>query len=99
MTDFTPWLSLGGGALIGLAAVIMMAGNGRIAGVSGIISRMLPPAADKTGLPQGVAFVVGMLLATLIYGVVSGSPAVQSITTSAPVLGIADSLFVQSLRP
>jgi len=39
-TDFTPIASLLGGALIGLSAVILMASNGRIAGVSGITSRL-----------------------------------------------------------
>jgi uncharacterized membrane protein YedE/YeeE len=89
MTEFTPWLSLGGGALIGLAAVILMAGNGRIAGVSGIVSRLLPPNPDKAGLNQGIAFVVGLLLATILYSAVTGGQAVQSITTSAPALAIA----------
>jgi uncharacterized membrane protein YedE/YeeE len=36
MTEFTPWTALAGGLLIGLAALILMAANGRIAGVSGI---------------------------------------------------------------
>jgi uncharacterized membrane protein YedE/YeeE len=36
MTEFTPLASLAGGLLIGLAAVWLMAANGRIAGVSGI---------------------------------------------------------------
>ena len=37
-TEFTPYLSLFGGILIGLAAVILMAFNGRIAGMTGILS-------------------------------------------------------------
>ena len=36
MTSFTPWSALAGGALIGLAAVLLLWANGRIAGVSGI---------------------------------------------------------------
>lgn len=40
MTDFTPWSGLGGGLLIGLAALVLMAFNGRIAGVSGIAGRL-----------------------------------------------------------
>jgi hypothetical protein len=36
MTHFTPWSALAGGALIGLAAVLLLWLNGRVAGVSGI---------------------------------------------------------------
>ena len=42
-TEFTPWLSLIGGVLIGLSAVILMATNGRIAGMTGIVGGVLPP--------------------------------------------------------
>lgn len=38
---FTPWLSLAGGALIGLAAAWLVAFNGRIAGISGIVGGLL----------------------------------------------------------
>lgn len=46
-TDFTPVASLLGGALIGASAVMLMAAQGRIAGVSGIAVRLLPPYADS----------------------------------------------------
>lgn len=62
-TNFTPWLSLGGGMLIGLAAVILMAANGRVAGVSGIVARLLPPSADRSGWLAGAGFVFGLLVA------------------------------------
>ena len=39
-TEFTPILSLLGGGLIGASAVLLMATHGRIAGISGIISRI-----------------------------------------------------------
>jgi hypothetical protein len=42
MTEFTPLSSTVGGILIGLSAVLMMATTGRIAGVSGFGSRLLP---------------------------------------------------------
>jgi uncharacterized protein len=41
MTEFTPISALIGGAFIGLAAVLLMAFNGRIAGVSGIAGGLL----------------------------------------------------------
>jgi uncharacterized membrane protein YedE/YeeE len=40
-TEFTPLASLVGGLLIGIAAILMMAGSGRIAGVSGIVAELL----------------------------------------------------------
>ncbi|MDP4823010.1 MAG: YeeE/YedE family protein, partial [Aestuariivirgaceae bacterium] len=46
-TEFTPFAALAGGALIGLAAVLMLGVHGRVAGVSGIAARLLPPYADK----------------------------------------------------
>ena len=39
MENFTPLSALIGGSFIGLSAVIMLAGNGRIAGISGILRR------------------------------------------------------------
>ena len=46
MTEFTPFLSLLGGALIGLAAVALMAVHGRIAGMTGILGGLLPATGD-----------------------------------------------------
>ena len=43
MTDFTPVSALAGGALIGLAAALLMLFNGRIAGISGIVAGLLSP--------------------------------------------------------
>ena len=51
VTEFTPLASTIGGALIGLAAVMLMLFNGRIAGISGILGRLFPPydGADPAG--------------------------------------------------
>jgi uncharacterized membrane protein YedE/YeeE len=59
-TEFTPIASTIGGLLIGLAAVLMMIGNGRIAGVSGILASLLVlrPGGD---LAWRGAFIVGIL--------------------------------------
>ncbi len=58
MTEFTPFLSLAGGALIGLAAVLLMALHGRIAGISGIVGGILPPPAADWGLMASEAFML-----------------------------------------
>ena len=67
MTEFTPFSSLFGGALIGLAAVLLMLFHGRIAGISGIISGILPPWVNKDELGWRIAFVIGLVLAPVFY--------------------------------
>ncbi|VDC23447.1 YeeE/YedE family protein [Pseudogemmobacter humi] len=47
MTEFTPWQSLSGGMLIGLSAVLLMALHGRIAGMTAILSGLLPGAENR----------------------------------------------------
>ena len=47
MLNFTPWSSLLGGLLIGLAALILLWGKGRIAGYSGIISGLVSAPDSK----------------------------------------------------
>ena len=60
ITQFTPVAATIGGVLIGIAAVTMMAFNGRIAGISGILGRLFPPYAGTD--PLGAAcFVLGLL--------------------------------------
>ena len=46
---FTPWTSLLGGVLIGLAAAAFVLLNGRIAGVSGLLGGLLRPARGDLG--------------------------------------------------
>ena len=72
---FTPWSALAGGALIGLAAALLLWLNGRIAGISGIVGGVLRPVAGDTA--WRAAFVLGLLLAPLAYGLVTTLPALQ----------------------
>lgn len=88
-TSFTPWASLLGGALIGLAAVLLMAANGRIAGISGIVSRLLPPGAVLKDLPTSVAFIVGLLAAAPVVGLVTGGLPAQQMVSSGGLLVVA----------
>lgn len=87
MTEFTPVSALMGGALIGLAAVWFMLSNGRIAGISGIVNRLLPPYADRLWAER-VAFVLGLVLAPTAY-VAAGGSFVQTVPESGVVLVIA----------
>lgn len=84
-TTFTPFSSLIGGILIGLSAVLMMASHGRIAGISAIVSRLLPPYADD-GLTARLAFVTGLLTAPILVWVVTGSTVVQTVSSNLPLM-------------
>lgn len=61
MTEFTPVPSLMGGALIGLAAVLLMAFHGRIAGMTGILTGLLPPVTSDWA--WRAAFIAGAIVA------------------------------------
>ena len=73
LTEFTPLSAVAGGILIGLSAVLMMATTGRIAGVSGFVSRLLPPYADDQTLSR-LAFVAGLIAAPWLYSGLAGVP-------------------------
>jgi uncharacterized membrane protein YedE/YeeE len=88
-TEFTPILSLLGGGLIGASTVLLMATNGRIAGISGIISRILPPSAAAPGLLQGLFFVIGLLVSAPIWIMVNGQSLVQTVSDNLPLLCVA----------
>jgi uncharacterized membrane protein YedE/YeeE len=69
---FTPWASLAGGALIGLAAALFVLANGRIAGVSGVLGGLLAPRrGDAT---WRLAFVLGLVGAPLVYALATALP-------------------------
>jgi uncharacterized protein len=87
-TTFTPIASLAGGALIGLAAVMLMAFSGRIAGVSGIAARLLPPFVDRE-LAGRLAFLAGLVAVPSIFLLATGQFPAQSIQTGGLVLMIA----------
>lgn len=91
MTEFTPFASLVGGALIGLSAVLLMAWEGRIAGISGIAGRLLPPYGDDR-LPSRLGFVIGLVAAPLLVMVVSGSPIVQTVSSNLPLMVAAGAI-------
>lgn len=88
-TEFTPFTSLLGGALIGLSAVVLLASHGRIAGISGIVSRILPPSVDKVGLPQAIIFLIGLLLAAPLWFLLTGAAPVQVVSGNGLLLVIA----------
>lgn len=88
-TEFTPWASLTGGILIGLSAVMVMAGFGRIAGIVGITAGA-PKAADRD---WRVAFIGGLIAAPILWLAFSGSFPAQTVSSNLPAMVIAG-LFV-----
>lgn len=73
--SFTPWSALAGGALIGLAASLFALLNGRVAGISGLLGSLLQRGAEGRG--EKAAFVVGLLLAPLLWGLFAALPPVH----------------------
>ena len=73
--QFTPWASLSGGILLGLASAAFILLNGRILGVSGIIGGVLRPTSGDIG--WRLFFLLGMLAAPLLYLLVAGPTAVR----------------------
>ena len=84
--NFTPWTSLLGGLIIGLATVLFLMFNGRIAGISGIVGGLLN--SKKGDILWRIAFVAGLVLSPLIFGLVFSMPKVQ-IEASYPLLIVA----------
>jgi len=74
-----------GGVLIGIAAVLLMAMTGRIAGVSGFVSRLLPPYTDDAKASR-LAFVAGLVAAPLIYTATTANAVAITVSNSAPLL-------------
>jgi uncharacterized membrane protein YedE/YeeE len=86
MTDFTPLQSLIGGALIGLSAVLLMALHGRIAGMTGILSGVVPPLASDW--QWRAAFLAGAIVAPLLFLLAGGEIAFSvPVSTGALVIG------------
>ncbi|MEZ0281331.1 YeeE/YedE family protein [Methyloceanibacter sp.] len=87
-TEFTPATSLIGGVMIGIAAVMLMALDGRVAGISGMIGRLLPPyeGADPKGAG---AFLLGLIAAPLVYALFAGGPFAQTVSDNAALISVA----------
>jgi uncharacterized membrane protein YedE/YeeE len=70
MANFTPYSALAGGALVGLAAVLFMLFHGRIAGISGILGGLIPPATGD--IAWRVTFIAGLVAGAALTGWAGG---------------------------
>lgn len=86
MESFTPVSGFVGGLLIGLASVLLLWLNGRIAGISGIVGGLLSQKGSEFG--WRVMFIVGLLLGAFGYTFASGGLTV-TVPASIPVLILA----------
>jgi len=73
--SFTPWPSLAGGVLIGVAAAMFVLLNGRIAGISGVLGGLLRPTGGDVA--WRAAFVAGLVGAPLAYALFAALPKLQ----------------------
>ena len=67
MENFTPVTGLIGGVLIGISAWLMLGLNGRVAGISGILGGLLPPASNLADIAWRVLFLGGLVGGVLIH--------------------------------
>jgi hypothetical protein len=63
--NFTPWPSLTGGIILGIASALFILINGRILGISGILGGLLPPKVGDT--TWRIAFLLGMFAAPTVF--------------------------------
>ena len=86
MTQFTPWSALIGGMLIGFAALMLLWGGGRVAGISGIVGGLLqrPQRIES----WRVWFVCGLILGGPLawWGLGRPQPEWQQVSVGVMVL-------------
>lgn len=77
-TAFTPYQSLGGGVLIGLAAVLLMGLMGRIMGATGLLAGVISPVSLSDWSWR----------AAVIAGMASGPPVIYALTGAMPEISV-----------
>ncbi|MFT5182503.1 MAG: putative membrane protein YedE/YeeE [Alphaproteobacteria bacterium] len=86
MENFTPLSALIGGALIGIASTLLLALNGRIAGISGILGGLLPAAKGDSA--WRLLFLAGLVIGAFAYATLSGrAPLVIDATIPMLIAG------------
>ena len=99
-TQFTPWASLAGGLLIGLATALFLFGNGRIAGIATILASPLRALLSGTSLRPDTSrllFLLGLLLAPWLWRAVAPWPEI-AVDVGMPALVLAGLLVGIGVR-
>ena len=81
--SFTPISSLGGGILVGIAALILMMTTGRVMGVSGILSGLFSVGETKL---WRLAFLGGTALAPWLIVTITGTPIASELVSDGWLL-------------
>jgi uncharacterized membrane protein YedE/YeeE len=86
IVNFTPQSAFVGGIIIGLAVIIFFVGNGRIAGISGIVNAALVSKQNRT---DNFLLIVGLVLGPIFYAFFTKVDIPFLITSSLPIIIIA----------
>ena len=81
--NFTPYSSLIGGLIIGVAVVLFFITTGRLAGISGIVSSTLEKNENKF---SNLLFIIGLVLGPLVFIFFSENDVVFKMTSSIPLI-------------
>ena len=92
---FTPWSALAGGALIGLAAGMLVLLNGRIAGIAGITGGLIRPR--RGDIVWRLTFLLGLVAAPTLWQTSLALPPLH-IEAGMPLLIVAGLLVGISTR-
>ena len=83
IVNFTPQSAFLGGIIIGLAVILFFVGNGRLAGVSGIVNEALVSRKNKT---DNLLFIVGLIIGPIFYVFFTKIDITFLITSSLPTI-------------
>ena len=83
LINFTPYSSLIGGLIIGVAVVLFFITTGRLAGISGIVSSTLEKNENKF---SNLLFIIGLVLGPLVFIFFSQNNVVFKMTSSIPLI-------------
>ena len=83
IVNFTPQSAFLGGIIIGLAVIIFFIGNGRLAGISGIVNATLVSKQNRT---DNFLFIVGLVLGPIFYAFFTKINIPFLITSSLPII-------------
>ena len=86
IVNFTPQSAFVGGIIIGLAVIIFFIGNGRLAGISGIVNNAFVSKQNRT---DNFLFIIGLVLGPIFYAFFTKNNIPFLITTSLPIIIIA----------
>ena len=83
IVNFTPQSAFVGGIIIGFAVIVFFIGNGRLAGVSGIVNATLVSKQNRT---DNFLFIIGLVLGPIFYVFFTKIDIPFFITSSLPII-------------